>query len=799
MMKQIKLLTVLLIVLANVSLASNNTSDNETHTLKRETATQLKQHDTFALGNRTFLVNDKPFVIRAAEIHYPRIPKDYWEHRIEMCKAMGMNTICLYVFWNFHEQEMGKFNFKGQHDIREFCELAQKHGMYVIIRPGPYVCAEWDMGGLPWWLLKKKDIKVRTKDDKFYMDRVDIFMKEVGKELSPMTLNKGGNIIMVQVENEYPAFGDDKQYMELIKESVINAGFDDVQLFSCAWSSNFKSTMLDDVLCTINFGAGSNIDNQFKELAKDQPTIPLMCSEYWSGWFDHWGRAHATRSVENMCGSMKDMLDRKISFSLYMAHGGTTFGQWGGANTPPYSTMLTSYDYDAPISEAGWETEKFHAVRKLLGNYLNEGESIPESIPAAKKVISIPQFKVSEVAPLFDNLPKAVEIDTIQPMELFDQGWGTIIYRTTLPKGGVDRMLVIDEVHDWAIVYVGEQEIGRLDRRKGETKLILPITATDTELTILVEAMGRVNFGSGIIDRKGITEKVTVADGNRVTELKGWKVYNLPVDYKSQSKKSFTESEKSDKPAWYRGTFNIEEVGDTFLDVSTWGKGMVWVNGHNLGRFWEIGPQQTLYMPGCWMKEGDNEIIILDLASPENTTVEGLKTPILNTLHIEESPYNRKATDTLNLANHKPVKVGVFERGNRWQTIKFDEIYDAKYFCIEALSSFKNDGMSSIAELYLLDEKGKEIPRDKWRVCYADSEEVVLDNSDAEKVYDLQESTFWHTSRVDNKPSFPHSLVLDLGGDYKISGFKYLPRPQENSSGMIKDYNIYLSEKPFEM
>ena len=361
---------------------------------------------TFELGNRTFLLNGKPFVIRAAEIHYPRIPKEYWEHRIQMCKAMGMNTICLYVFWNIHEQKMDEFDFKGQNDIREFCELAQKNGMYIIVRPGPYVCAEWDMGGLPWWLLKKKDVKIRSKEDAFFMERTRIFMNRVGKELSPMLLSNGGNILMVQVENEYPLYGNDKEYLRQIKDIVVEAGFKDVQLFSCAWSSNFKETMLDGVLSTINFGAGSNIDEQFKMLAEDQPTIPLMCSEYWSGWFDHWGRPHATRSADVMCGSMKDMLERGISYSLYMAHGGTTFGQWGGANTPPYSTMATSYDYDAPISEAGWATEKFHAVRKLQAQYLNEGESIPENIPQPYPVIEIPEMTLNEVAPLFQQLPK---------------------------------------------------------------------------------------------------------------------------------------------------------------------------------------------------------------------------------------------------------------------------------------------------------------------------------------------------------------------------------------------------------
>lgn len=756
-----------------------------------------QQKETFALGNRTFLLNEKPYVIRAAEIHYPRIPKEYWEHRIEMCKAMGMNTICLYVFWNIHEQKMGEFDFSGQNDIKAFCELAQKHQMYVIVRPGPYVCAEWDMGGLPWWLLKKKDVRVRAKEDPFFMERMGIFLKEVGKELSPMMLSRGGNILMVQVENEYPAFGNDKEYMKLVRKAVVDAGFNDVQLFTCAWSSNFKETMLDDALCTINFGAGSNIDEQFKILAADQPTIPLMCSEYWSGWFDHWGRPHATRSVENMCGSMKDMLDRKISFSLYMAHGGTTFGQWGGANTPPYSTMATSYDYDAPISEAGWTTEKFFAVRDLLGNYLNEGETIPKEIPQAKPVIEIPAFQLKEVAPLFDNLPQPKQSREVQPMEMFDQGWGRILYRTRLSAGSAQRLLVIDEVHDWALVYVDGKRIGKLDRRKGDRQLKLPATVTDVTLDILVEATGRVNFGDGVIDRKGITEKVEVKEGESLTQLTDWQVYNFPVDYSFQANKKYVKAAKCDKPAWYKGTFEVNQPGDTFLDVSTWGKGMVWVNGHNLGRFWKIGPQQTLYLPGCWMKKGKNEIIILDLETPMENRVKGVKKPVLDDLRPEESLLHRKKGESLELKDARAVKAGIFETGNQWQTIRFDAVHPGRYFCLEALSSFKNDGMASVAELYLLDENGKEISRENWKIVYADSEEVEAANADAEKVFDLQESTFWHTAWGKDKTGFPHHLVIDLGAAYKVSGFKYLPRPQADYPGMIKDYKVYLSPDLF--
>ena len=222
-------------------------------------------------------MDGKPFVIKAAELHYPRIPRPYWEHRIKMCKALGMNTICLYVFWNIHEQKPGEFDFTGQNDVAEFCRLAQKHNMFVIVRPGPYVCAEWDMGGLPWWLLKKKDIRLRTLDP-YFMERVALFEKAVAHELAPLTIEKGGPIIMVQVENEYGAYAADKPYVSTIRDTLRSVGFDKVTLFQCDWSSTFEANCLDDMLWTMNFGTGANIDEQFRRLGEMRPDQPKMCS-----------------------------------------------------------------------------------------------------------------------------------------------------------------------------------------------------------------------------------------------------------------------------------------------------------------------------------------------------------------------------------------------------------------------------------------------------------------------------------------------------------------------------------------
>ena len=748
----------------------------------------------FTIGKSTFLLNGKPFTVKAAELHYTRIPAPYWEHRIEMCKALGMNTICLYVFWNIHEQTEGQFDFTGQNDIAAFCRLAQKHGMYVIVRPGPYVCAEWEMGGLPWWLLKKKDIVLRTLDP-YFMERTAIFMKEVGKQLAPLQITRGGNIIMVQVENEYGAYAVDKPYVSAIRDIVKSAGFTEVPLFQCDWSSTFDRNGLDDLLWTINFGTGANIEQQFKRLREARPETPLMCSEFWSGWFDHWGRKHETRPAKSMVQGIKDMLDRNISFSLYMAHGGTTFGHWGGANNPSYSAMCSSYDYDAPISEPGWTTDKYFQLRDLLKNYLPAGEQLPE-IPEAFPVIEIPEVEFTQIAPLFSNLPEAKESMDIQPMEAFDQGWGTILYRTTLQEPVENgTTMKITEVHDWAQVFADGKLLASLDRRRGEFVLQLPSLKKGTRIDILVEAMGRVNFDESIHDRKGITEKVELVRGKQSAELKNWTVYSFPVDYSFVQDKRYKNGTAQTMPAYYRTTFRLDKVGDTFLDMSTWGKGMVWVNGLAIGRFWEIGPQQTLFMPGCWLKEGENEIIVLDLKGPEKASIRGLKKPILDWLRNEGASTHRKEGEQLDLSRETPVAEGTFVPGNGWQEVCFDRQSTGRYFCLEALSAQKGKKIAAIAELDVLGADGKPISREKWRIRYADSEETRSGNCTGDKVFDLQESTYWMTVAKD---AYPHQLVIDLGGDYTVTGFRYLPRAEKGYPGMIKDYRVYVKGEDFQ-
>jgi len=757
-----------------------------------------KNAGKFEVGNKTFLLNNKPFVIKAAEIHYPRIPKEYWEHRIEMSKALGMNTICLYIFWNLHEQEEGKYDFSGNKDVAEFCRLAQKHGMYVIVRPGPYVCAEWEMGGLPWWLLKKQDIRLREQDP-YFMERTKLFMNEVGKQLADLQISKGGNIIMVQVENEYGSFGTDKPYIAEIRDIVKGAGFNEVPLFQCDWSSNFENNALEGLLWTINFGTGANIGDQFRRLKELRPDTPLMCSEFWSGWFDHWGAKHETRSASALVNGLKEMLDQNISFSLYMTHGGTSFGHWGGANFPNFSPTCTSYDYDAPISESGKATPKYYEVRELLKNYLPEGQSLPQ-IPDSIPTISIPAIEFTQVANLFENLPAPKFSEDIKPMEFFDQGWGSILYRTKLQKSDKEQTLTITEAHDWTQVYIDGKKIATLSRLKGEGIVSLPPVKEGAVLDILVEAMGRMNFGKGIYDWKGITQKVELSSDGNTKDLKNWQVFNIPVDYSFAKDKSYKKDSNTQKhPAYYKATFNLANTGDTFLNMSDWSKGLVWVNGHAMGRYWEIGPQQTLYVPGCWLKEGENEIIVFDLASPRSTKIEGLRQPILDVLTGNAAYSHRKLGENLDLSNETPFYKSSFKPGNGWQHIKFDKKQNARYFCLEALDSFGGDDYSAIAELEILGEDGKPLSRQHWKVVYADSEETEVANNIASNVFDLQESTFWHTNYSTTKMKHPHQIVIDLNEEKVITGFSYLPRAESNQTGMIKNYRVYLKLKPFKL
>lgn len=762
-------------------------------------ADEYEGRSRFEAADGTFLLKGKPYHVIAAELHYPRIPKEYWEHRIKMCKALGMNTICLYVFWNFHEPKEGELDFTGQKDLRHFIQLCHKQDMKVILRPGPYVCAEWEMGGLPWWLLKKKDIRLR-ENDPYFLERVEKFLKAVAGQVGDLTIKDGGPIIMVQVENEYGSYGVDKLYVSNIRDMVRKNFGDDVALFQCDWSSNFEANGLDDVVWTLNFGAGANVDDQFRRLKELRPDSPLMCSEFWSGWFDKWGANHETRSADDMIAGMDEMLGRNISLSLYMAHGGTNWGHWAGANSPGFAPDVTSYDYDAPINEQGAPTGKYWKLRKMMEKY-TDGRQAP--VPDPIEITAILEFKFTEVAPLFANLPEPKKDRCIKTMEQYDQGFGSILYSTKTPATCGQTLLTVNDPHDYAQIFLDGLFVGKLDRRNGEKQLVLPPLQEGQRLDILVEAMGRINFGRAIKDFKGITGNVTITENrngkDNVCDLKDWEVYNLPDEYELYENMRFeTLSDVTNAgkkvPGVYRATFYVEEPGDTYLNFETFGKGLVYVNGIGIGRIWEIGPQQTLYMPGVWLKKGENEILVFDIIGSREAKCRGERVPIIDRLRIEEPLVHREEGQNLDLTGEEPVVVSSFDGGNGWKEVSLSIPVRGRYICLEAANAIDGGNVAAIAELHLLDENGERLSREAWTVNYADSEDVKGVNRAGDKVFDLQESTFWSTT---DAASFPHYLVIDLGAVHTISGLQCLPRMEADAPGAIKDFKLYVKEEPF--
>ena len=790
-------------LLADIAIASSMaTASYAAPTLHNAAAKTAAR--TFTAGDKAFLLDGKPFVVKAAELHYPRIPRQYWEHRIKMCKALGMNTICLYVFWNIHEPKEGQFDFSGNNDVAAFCRLAKKNGMYVIVRPGPYVCAEWEMGGLPWWLLKNSDIRLREPDPRF-MRSVENFEKKVAEQLAPLTIANGGPIIMVQVENEYGSYGEDKAYVSQIRDVLRkywNPTGDkskDITLFQCDWNSNFEKNALPDLVWTMNFGTGANIDDQFRRLREVRPDSPLMCSEFWSGWFDKWGARHETRPAKDMVAGIDEMLSKGISFSLYMTHGGTSFGHWAGANSPGFAPDVTSYDYDAPINEYGQPTEKYWLLRNTLQKYSDK--KLPDVPKAAAQTVSFPEVRLRLAAPLASGIDSTAQGREPQTFEKMDMGWGSMIYSTKLPsiEGGSTLRI---EGHDYVQVFIDGKLIGKIDRVKNEHTLPLPATTKGQTITLLVEGMGRINFGRAIKDFKGLLGDVTMTcelDGDELTySLKDWTMCRVDDTYsnairaigKAKGNKAADTAlhgQLSGNIGYYTATFNLKKTGDTFINMETWGKGQVYVNGHALGRFWSIGPQQTLYCPGCWLRKGKNEIVVLDIIGPKDAKVWGQDKPQLDKLQLEKSNRHNNIGDKPDLNSSTPVASGTAKAGNGWQTINLDKPASGRYVAIECLST--HDGKPcAIAEVYLQGADGKRLDREQWAVKYADSENLQ-GNHTGDKAFDLQESTFWQTEAG---TAFPHLIVIDLGAEQTVKALEYLPRAEQGAPGSMKEYKLHI-------
>ncbi|HTN38751.1 MAG TPA: glycoside hydrolase family 35 protein [Arachidicoccus sp.] len=602
---------------------------------------QTPEHQ-FEISGGNFMYDGKPIQIHSGEMHFARVPHQYWRQRLQMMKAMGLNTVATYVFWNYQQTAPGVWNFKGDHDLAAFVRTAGQEGMMVILRPGPYACAEWEFGGFPWWLQKTPGLIVRTNNQPF-LDSCKGYFEQLAGQVRDLQITKGGPIIMVQAENEFGSYvaqrkdiplEQHKAYSAAIRGILRSVGFD-VPLFTSDGSWLFKGGTIEGALPTAN--GESNIENLKKVVNEyNGGKGPYMVAEFYPGWLDHWAEPFPKVSTASIVKQTEKYLQDSISFNYYMVYGGTNFGFTSGANYDNEHDIqpdLTSYDYDAPISEAGWATPKYKAIRELMKKYVTYPvPAIPSPIP----VIEIPEVSLTKSVDLFDITAKMtpVENDTPMTFEDLDQGYGYVLYNKKFVQP-ISGKLRIPGLRDYALVYVNGKKVGELNRyfKNYEMDIDIPFNAT---LSIFVENMGRINYGAEIVHNlKGIISPVTIND----LEITGnWKMYKLPMATQPDLA-SFSKGNTAGQPVIYKGSFQLNQTGDTFLDMRTWGKGIVFVNGHNLGRYWKVGPQQTLYLPGCWLNKGNNTIEIFEQQNDRlQKSIHSIKTPILEELHLPEKP-----------------------------------------------------------------------------------------------------------------------------------------------------------------
>jgi len=579
---------------------------------------QTKGTHTFRLGDNQFWLDDKPFQIISGEIHPSRIPAEYWKQRIQMIKAMGCNTVACYIMWNYHESEPGVFDFQtGNKNLEKFIQTVQDEGMFLLFRPGPYVCGEWDFGGLPPYLLSIPDIKIRCMDTR-YTAAVERYVDKIAPIIKKYEITNGGPIIMVQVENEYGSYGNDRIYMKWMHDLWRDKGIE-VPFYTADGATPYmlEAGTLPGVAIGLDPAASKA---EFDETLKVHPDASVFCSELYPGWLTHWREEWQHPSIEKITTDVKWLLDNGKSFNYYVIHGGTNFGFWAGANSPQpgtYQPDVTSYDYDAPINEMGQATPKYMALRELTQKYSKKKLApIPDPIPT----ITFPATETKRYTSIWDNLPAAKQIVQPVPMEMMKQYEGMILYRTKL-IGHKSGKLRVDEVHDYATVFLNGRYIGSIDRTLGQHTIDLPVSNVENPvLDILVESMGRINFAAQMIDRKGITDRVTL---NGMT-LMNWEAFNIPMS--SEYVSNLKESDTVRPGMFFKTTLQLDKAGDCYIDLKDFTKGLVYVNGHNLGRFWNVGPQYRLYCPGVWLKEGTNEIIIFDMHQTEPGVIQGVET-----------------------------------------------------------------------------------------------------------------------------------------------------------------------------
>ncbi len=591
---------------------------------------ESKPAPRFAFGGEKgeqFLLDGRPFQIRGGEMHPSRIPPEYWRHRVRMAKAMGLNTISVYVFWNDHERAEGMFDFASAgRDIGAFLKIAKEEGVWVLFRPGPYCCGEWDFGGIPTYLLRYPDLKLRTMEDRRYTAAVERYLRALAAIVRPNMIGAGGPILMVQIENEYGSYQRrDRRYMEWLRELWVKEGVPGP--FYTADGAD-ENCLKDVVLPGVAVGLDPGLNEEHWNIArKMNPGVPVFSSETYPGWLRHWGEGDWQPT--DVSGPLKFYMETGKSFCLYMFHGGTNFGFTAGANNGGpggYQPDLTSYDYGSPVDEQGRPTPAYHKYRELIASYLPKDETLPD-VPEPIPAMTIPEITMERWTSLWERLPAAIETEWPETFESQGQNQGMALYQTTLPAGSKGK-LAFDGLHDYALVFLDGKLLGTLDRCKGQREIDVPdVGNRPATLDVLVEGMGHINFHIAMEqDRKGIVGGVKLGDAS----LENWRMFLFPLNDlvgvmlpKSDSK---TAPDSRPGGTFFKGTFELSTTADTFFDLSKYEKGVVWVNGRNLGRFWKIGPQQRLYCPASWLKTGPNEIVVLDLHATDPRPVAGRET-----------------------------------------------------------------------------------------------------------------------------------------------------------------------------
>lgn len=578
--------------------------------------------DTFAIGEQDFLLNEEPFRILSGAIHYFRVHPDLWADRIRKARLMGLNTIETYVPWNEHSPVPGRFDTEGGLDLGRFLDLVAAEGMRAIVRPGPFICAEWDNGGLPAWLFTDPTIGVRSSEPG-YLAAVDSFFEALLPIVVTRQITHGGPVVLVQIENEYGAYGNDKSYLRHLVDLTKRQGID-VPLFSCdqPFGTMIEDGSLPELHRTGTFGSRSVERLAF--LRERQPTGPLMCAEFWNGWFDNWGTHHHTTDAADSAAELDALLSAGASVNIYMFHGGTNFGFTNGANDKGiYEPTITSYDYDAPLSEDGQPTAKYFAFRDVIAKHFPVTPDMPPERPIAETAA----VTVSHYVPLLTTgaSPTTLVPGAVPPVEVTGQYRGFYLYETTLDRGGV---LSFNEIRDRAQFFLNGAPVGVLSRELGERSIVIP---TAGHLQILLEDQGRVNYGQRIGEAKGLMGPALLNGA----ELLNWDV--RAVDLGSldafreapQDAVAVGDSDAVPGPSMSFGTFQADGPGDRFLRLDGWTKGNAFVNGFNLGRYWSRGPQRTLYVPGPLIRAGDNELAILELHGSRTAEVRFVAGPDL--------------------------------------------------------------------------------------------------------------------------------------------------------------------------